>query len=56
MSNIENKLQAPRILDENEIAAVSGGTDTETDPDTEETQNNRLKTSDKHVKTTLDTY
>lgn len=53
---MKNKEQnAPRELDINEIAAVSGGTET---PPTEEMANetyvNRVKTSDKQQKAVLD--
>lgn len=51
MSNNEIKPQAPRVLDENEIAAVSGGTDT---PPATDTYVNRVKTSDKQQKAVLD--
>lgn len=54
MSNNEIKPEAPRVLDVNEIAAVSGGTDTKVREMANETYTNRVKTSDKHQKSVLE--
>jgi hypothetical protein len=53
MNQQDNAPQAPRVLDVNEIAEVSGGTTT-TPTVPNETYVNRVKTSDKQQKSVLD--
>ena len=51
MNKQDQQPQAPRVLDVNEIAEISGGT---TDTKSTETYVNRVKTSDKQQKSVLD--